>query len=363
MSDSPSRQRENQHAIRGRGAASNRDSRYSPLTIERDAGEAGGAPKTECLPERARTIIARNSSPDIPFIQSINPYRGCEHGCIYCYARPTHAYLDLSPGLDFETRLRVKYNAAEQLERELANPRYQTQTITLGANTDPYQPVEREHRITRALLEVLLAHRHPVSIITKSGLIERDIDLLAELASQGLASVAISVTTLDRELKRRLEPRATSGSVRLAAVRALSAAGVPVSVLCAPVIPTLNDAELEQIVAQSADAGATGAAYILLRLPGEVSILFQQWLELHYPDRAAHVMSLIRQCRGGADNDVRFGHRMRGQGPIADLIAQRFKLACKRHGLDQLRRHDLRTDLFRVPPRAGDQLGLFSADP
>jgi DNA repair photolyase len=318
---------------RGRGALSNRGSRYQPTRIEWDDGIEGATPVTECRPVDARSIISRNRSPDIPFSQSINPYQGCEHGCIYCYARPTHAYLDLSPGLDFETRLTYKRNAAEQLERELARPGYQCSTITLGANTDPYQPVEKEHRISRQILQVLQRHRHPVAIITKGALVTRDIDILAEMAADGLCSVAVSITTLDTGLKRLLEPRAASGRARLAAMEALAGAGIPVTLLFAPVIPALNDSELETVLASSREAGATAAAYILLRLPLEIRDLFFEWLHQHYPLRAGHVISLLRQSRGGADYDGRFGHRMRGTGAFADLLAQRFRVACKRLGL------------------------------
>ncbi len=356
----------NQRTLRkGRGALSNRDCRYQPTRVEWDDGISGPSPVTECRPVQARSIIARNSSPDIPFDQSINPYQGCEHGCVYCYARPTHAYHDLSPGVDFETRLTYKVNAADQLRRELARPGYRCSTITLGANTDPYQPVERQHRITRSLLEVLLRQRHPVSIITKGALVTRDIDLLAELASHGLCSVAVSITTLDAELKRRMEPRAASAAARFDAVAQLAAAGVPVSVMVAPVIPALNDGDLEEILQRSAAAGATNAGYILLRLPLEISELFQEWLQEHYPLKAAKVSSLLRQCRQGNDYDSRFGHRMRGTGPFAELLSQRFHLACKRLGLASGETRDLRKDLFRPPlPTRGDsrQGDLFTQD-
>lgn len=358
-----------QRSVRkGRGALSNLGSRYQPTRVEWDDGVTGPSPVTECRPVDARSIISRNSSPDIPFSQSINPYQGCEHGCIYCYARPTHAYLDLSPGVDFETRLTYKRNAAALLERELARPGYSCSTITLGANTDPYQPVEKEHRITRQLLEVLRRRRHPVAIITKGALVTRDIDILADMAADGLCSVAISITTLDADLKRLLEPRAASGGARLAAMAALAAAGVPVTLLFAPVIPALNDCEMETILARSKQAGATGAAYILLRLPLEVREMFFEWLQQHYPLRAQHVTSLLRQCRGGADYDARFGHRMRGTGTFADLLAQRFRLACRRLGLAPGEgTSDGRTDLFTPPaPARGaaadkntDQFELF----
>ncbi len=344
---------------RGRAARSNHESRYSATHSEWDIESEPESIVTECLPEQARSIIARNSSPDIPFDQSINPYRGCEHGCIYCYARPTHAWLDLSPGLDFETRLRHKVNAAEVLERELNNHRYQCSTIILGANTDPYQPIERQYRITRELLEVMRTYRHPVSIITKSTLIERDIDLLAELTADNLCHVAISVTTLDRSLKRAMEPRTASGEARLKTMAALTAAGIPTSLLYAPVIPALNDHEMETIVAAAADAGAEAAAYILLRLPLEIRDLFEEWLRSSFPDRADHVLSLVRQSRGGKDYDSRFGHRMRGTGQFADLLSQRFKLACRKLNLANREDRQLNTALFRPPGKLGNQLGLF----
>ena len=325
--------------LKGRAALGNPEGRFARQRRERvDDGwhdDHCDAPRVaqEVLPEQARTIIARNSSPDVPFSQSVNPYRGCEHGCIYCYARPGHAYLDLSPGLDFERRLRFKANAAEVLERELCSPRYVCEPITLGANTDPYQPVEAGLGITQRLLEVCERHAQPVSIITKSALVLRDTDILARMAARGLCHVMVSVTTLDDGLKRRLEPRTASGAARLRAVRALTEAGVPVGVLVAPVIPMINDAELEAILAASAAAGARKAAWILLRLPWEVRELFREWLQCHYPERAEHVMSLIRQSREGRENDPRFGSRMRGSGPYADLIARRFTVAARRCGL------------------------------
>lgn len=314
---------------------------------------------TECSAEVAKSIITRNRSPDIPFEQSLNPYRGCEHGCIYCYARPTHAWLDLSPGLDFETRLRYKQNAAEQLAKELSAPGYVCKPIVIGANTDPYQPVEKKHRVTRAVLEVLQAHRHPFFIITKSNLVLRDLDILTEMAAHRLCSVAVSVTTLNRQLKRAMEPRTPTGEERLRCVSALAEAGIPVSVMVAPVIPALNDMEIETILKQAAAAGAGAASYILLRLPLEISELFQEWLQQHYPQRAEHVMSLVRQCRGGRDNDPRFSHRMRGTGEFADLIEQRFKLACRRLRLNRRRHADVDCGLFQIPEHAGAQLSLF----
>ncbi|MAT93159.1 MAG: radical SAM protein [Halioglobus sp.] len=343
----------------GRGTADNPHNRFAPLAVQWDDGIEGPSPVTECRPLQARSIIARNHSPDVPFAQSINPYQGCEHGCIYCYARPTHAYLDLSPGLDFETRLGCKVNAAQLLVRELDRGAYRCAPLTLGANTDPYQPVEKEQRITRSVLEVLQRCDHPVTLITKGALVTRDSDILADMATRGLCSVAISITTLDDDLKRRLEPRAASAAARLAAMESLARAGVPVTLLFAPVIPGLNEQELESVVARAADAGAVDANYILLRLPLEVAGLFRQWLQQHYPLRAAHVMSVLRQSRGGADNDPRFGHRMRGSGPFADLIARRFELACRRSGLQQRHSTELRTDLFRPPSGSATQGELF----
>jgi DNA repair photolyase len=341
-----------QHGVhKGRGALSNPHSRFQLTNVQWDDGIEGPTPVTECRAVQARSIISRNTSPDIPFAQSINPYQGCEHGCIYCYARPTHAYLDLSPGVDFETRLTYKVNAAEQLEHELARPGYRCANITLGANTDPYQPVEKTLGITREVLQVLQRCRHPVSIITKGALVTRDIDILADLAADGLCSVAISVTTLDASLKRLMEPRAASHQARLAAMDSLAAAGVPATVLIAPVIPALNDCDMESILSQARSAGAQSAAYMMLRLPLEVRDLFFQWLYEHYPLRAERVISLLRQSRGGGDNDSRFGHRMRGTGTFADLLAQRFRLSCKRLGLNEREQIPCRTDLF-IPPEA-----------
>jgi len=350
---------------KGRGAVSNRAGRFA--RDKREAAADDWAEELDALPrlatavraEAAKSIISRNQSPDVPFEQSINPYRGCEHGCVYCYARPTHSYLDLSPGLDFETRLYFKQNAGELLEAELRKPGYVCKPITIGANTDPYQPIEREHRITRRLLQTMLEYRHPVSLITKGALIERDLDVLSDLAGQGLVSVHVSVTSLDPELKRTLEPRAASASARLRMIERLAAAGVPVGALIAPVIPALTDHELEAIVERVAAAGAKSAGYVLLRLPFEVAGLFVEWLEAHYPERARHVMSLVRQSRGGKDYDSTWGARMRGSGQFAELIENRFRLACRRYGLDRRREDALRTDGFRLLPREGDQMGLF----
>jgi DNA repair photolyase len=358
------RTRNSELSVRGRGAISNRDGRYESRTHE--AVDDGWGPadleppalRTCVTVDAARSIITRNQSPDVPFEQSINPYRGCEHGCIYCFARPTHAYLGLSPGLDFESRLFAKPDAARLLEAELRRPGYRCRVIAMGTNTDPYQPIERERRITRQILEVLRAFRHPVAIVTKSALIERDIDVLAPMAEQGLAEVCISVTTLDRTLARRLEPRAAAPERRLATLRALSTAGIPTSVMVAPVIPALNDSEIEAILGACAEAGVQGADYVLLRLPREVKGLFEEWLECHEPHKARRVMSLVREARGGKEYDARFGERMRGDGAYADMIARRFRLACRRLGLDRPR-CDLATSRFRVPPTAGDQLSLF----
>jgi DNA repair photolyase len=308
---------------------------------------------TEVRPEAARTVISRNDSPDIPFTQSINPYRGCEHGCVYCYARPSHAYVDLSPGIDFETRLFYKADAARLLRAELARPAYRPQPIMLGANTDPYQPVEKRLRVTRDILEALWQARHPVTIVTKGALALRDLDLLQDLARLNLVRVTVSLTTLDLELKRTLEPRAASPQARLRVIGALARAGVPVGVLTAPLIPAVNDAELESLLEAAAAAGATRAGYVLLRLPHEVKDLFRAWLEQHLPLRAAHVMSLVQQARGGRDNDPRFGHRMRGAGPWAAMLRARFELARKRLGLDGAREPDLNLSLFCRPQGSG----------
>jgi DNA repair photolyase len=348
-----------QTARKGRGALSNAPGRFSPTQVDWDDGVEAPLARTECRPVRASSIISRNTSPDIPFYQSINPYQGCEHGCSYCYARPSHAYLDLSPGIDFETRLSYKVNAAELLEKELSSPRYQCRNITLGANTDPYQPIEKKYRITRDILRVLQKYRHPFSVITKGALITRDLDILSEMASDKLCSVAISVTTLDSSLKRTLEPRAASGGARLAAMEALAGASVPVTLLFAPVIPALNDSEMETILERSCNAGASSAAYMLLRLPLEIRQLFFEWLHQHQPGRAEHVISLIRQSRGGANYDSRFGYRMSGTGPFAEILKQRFSLSCKKLGLNMGEAPASRVDLFRVPAAPGQQFSLF----
>jgi len=307
----------------------------------------------------ARTIISRNDSPDVPFTQSINPYQGCEHGCIYCYARPSHAYLDLSPGLDFETKLFAKPNAASLLRAELAKPGYRCDPIALGANTDPYQPIEREWKITRSVIEVLAECEHPLTITTKGVLIERDLDLLAPMAEKGLVRVFVSVALLDKELARKLDPRAPAPHRRLRIIKALSDAGIPTGVNVAPVIPQLTDRDLERILEAAAQAGARHANWIMLRLPLELAPLFREWLDAHYPLRAAHVMSIVRQIRGGKDNDSQFGVRMEGRGEFANLIDKRFALACNRLGLNIERDPALDTSRFRPPPANERQLALF----
>jgi DNA repair photolyase len=348
---------------RGRGARSNRPSRYdSEVRSGFDDGweslSSLGEFRTEVMEEQAKSIIATNDSPDISFEQSINPYRGCEHGCIYCYARPTHCWLGHSAGLDFETRLYAKVNAAEQLERELARPRYVPKVIALGAVTDPYQPIERRLRITRSILEVLEQTGHPVGIVTKSAGVTRDIDILSRMAERGLVKVAISVTTLDPALARSMEPRAATPSRRLEAVRQLSCAGVPTTAMVAPIIPALNDSEIERILEAARDAGAGEAGYVLLRLPLELKDLFREWLETDFPDRAARVINLLKSMHGGRDYVAAFGHRQRGSGPYAEQIGTRFRLAIKRLGLNQ-RSNRLRCDLFRQPTPKGGQMTLL----
>ncbi len=348
---------------RGRGSRSNEAGRFEPLS--REAADDGWgsletleAFRTEVRIEPARTIITTNNSPDISFDQSINPYRGCEHGCSYCYARPTHAYLGLSPGLDFETKLSAKTNAAELLEAELANPRYVVKTIALGTNTDPYQPIERQYRITRSVLEVLERTRHPVGIVTKSALVMRDIDILARMAAEGLAKVAISLTTLDPTIARKMEPRAAAPERRLEAIRALTAAGIPTAVMVAPIVPAINDSEIERILAAAREAGATEAGYVLLRLPLEIKDLFREWLATEFPDRAKRVITLMRSMRGGKDYDARWFARQKGTGPYAQSIAQRFRLALRLNGLNE-RRQPIRTDRFVRPARQGEQMALL----
>jgi DNA repair photolyase len=348
---------------RGRGAESNRSGRFeTELRSEFDDGW-GILGELEALvtsvhEERAKSIVTTNQSPDISFNQSINPYRGCEHGCVYCYARPTHAFVGLSAGLDFETKLFAKVNATDLLERELANPKYQPKTIALGTNTDPYQPIERQYRITRRVLEVLDRANHPVGIVTKSALVLRDIDILSSMARRGLAKVALSVTTLDRRLARAMEPRASTPAKRLEALERLSAAGIPTAVMVAPIIPALNDPEIEKVLTRAHAAGAREAGYVVLRLPLEISDLFQEWLEENAPDRAKRVMSLVRSMRGGKDYDAEWGKRMRGQGPYAWQIGRRFQLTARRLGLNG-ENFRLRTDLFEHPVRPGQQMSLL----
>ncbi|WP_159946823.1 PA0069 family radical SAM protein [Rhizobium sp. 18065] len=348
---------------RGRGATLNPGGRFEPT--ERVAFDDGWQSledmppfKTEVQVEKPRTIITRNESPDIPFDRSINPYRGCEHGCIYCFARPTHSYMGLSAGLDFEARLFAKPDAPKLLERELSKPGYKPRPIAIGTNTDPYQPIEREWRIMRQILEVLDKANHPVVIVTKSALVMRDVDILKSMAERGLAKVGISVTTLDRKLARLMEPRAATPARRLETIKGLSEAGIPVAVMLGPVIPALNDHEIERILDSGKAAGATEASYVLLRLPLEVSPLFRDWLLQHYPDRYRHVMSLVRSMRDGKDYDAEFGKRMKGAGPYAWQISRRFEMATKRLGLTRRSLH-LREDLFLSPNSHGVQLSLL----
>jgi DNA repair photolyase len=351
---------------KGRGAVTNPAGRFEGSRLEA-ADDGWGSleelprhPATVLSADRPKRAITRNDSPDVPFEQSVNPYQGCEHGCIYCFARPSHSYWNLGPGLDFETRIFHKPGLAQLLERELRAPGYVCKPINLGANTDPYQPAEREHRTTRQLLEVLLAHRHPVTIVTKGALVLRDADLLGELARLRLVTVFVSLTTLDDVLKRTLEPRAASPAARLRAIRQLTEAGVPVGVLLAPMIPALNDHELERLLEAAAENGAGRAAFMLLRLPHELGTLFEQWLREHYPARADRVLNLLREARGGRLNDPRFGHRMRGAGPYAELVAARFRAACRRHGVNDRREEALETRLFIADPGAPAQGELFS---
>lgn len=348
---------------KGRAALSNdvgRFERYAREGIDDgwDIIEESQTIRTEISLEKPRSVITRNTSPDLPFDRSINPYRGCEHGCIYCFARPTHAYLGLSPGLDFETKLVARPEAPDVLERELRSKSYRPDVIAMGTNTDPYQPIEREHRIMRRILEVLLKYRHPVGIVTKGSLIERDADVLGEMGNLGLVHVGVSVTTLDRDVARKMEPRVPSPERRLATIRRLTDAGCPVHVMVSPVVPALTDHELEAILERAAEAGAVAASWIMLRLPGEVSPLFREWVYEHFPDRAKRVMGRVRELHGGRDYDPEWSKRMTGEGAFADLVAHRFAIATRRLGLDrELPR--LRTDMFRLPPMVGDQLSLF----
>jgi DNA repair photolyase len=351
-----------QERRRGRGAGINPTGRFEAETrhVYDDGWETiEDLPpfKTEVQIEKPRTIITRNDSPDISFDRSINPYRGCEHGCVYCFARPTHTYMGLSAGLDFEAKLFAKPDAAKMLDKELSKPGYTAKTIAIGTNTDPYQPVEKKWRIMRDILQVLEAHQHPVGIVTKSALVMRDRDILARMAEKGLAKVALSITTLDGKLARTMEPRASTPTRRLQALRSLSDAGIPVSVMVAPVIPGLNDHEVERILDSAHAMGALEAGYVLLRLPLEVSPIFKDWLLRNYPDRYRHVLSLVRSMRGGKDYDAEWGKRMRGEGPYAWQIGRRFEIAAKRLGINVNKRR-LRTDLFAATP-GSEQLSLF----
>ena len=347
----------------GRGAQTNRSGRYEPIAYEpQDDGWESLAElealTTEVQEVPARRILARNDSPDIGFDRSINPYRGCEHGCIYCFARPTHAFLGLSPGLDFETKLFAKTDAAQALERELAEPGYEVSTIAIGTNTDPYQPIERRYRIMRRILEVLSATNHPVGIVTKSALVLRDLDILTSMAKRGLVKVALSVTTLDRRLARAMEPRASTPDKRIETLQRLVDAGVPASVMVAPVIPGLTDMEMERILECASTVGIKNAGYVLLRLPLEIGDLFTEWLQANCPDRAKRVLSLMRSMRGGKLYDAKWGKRMVGDGPYAWMIGRRFEMAAERLGMNESS-VELRTDLFTPPSRPGQQLTLL----
>ncbi|MBS0273060.1 MAG: PA0069 family radical SAM protein [Proteobacteria bacterium] len=350
--------------LRGRGAVSNAAGRFEKeqrvLVDDGWTNDDGEEPslKTEILRDSARTIITRNNSPDISFSQSINPYKGCEHGCIYCFARPTHAYLGFSPGADFESKIFTKPNAAELLRKELSAKNYVPKVLAIGTNTDPYQPIETKLRIMRSILEVLWEYKHPVGIVTKNAGILRDIDILAPMAEAGLAKVALSVTTLDRKLARTMEPRASTPPKRIEAIKTLASVGIPTAVMFAPIIPALNDDEMESVLAAAKDAGARSAGYVLLRLPLEIKDLFREWLEANEPGRAKHVMSLIRSMRGGKDYDAQWNTRMRGTGPYADMIAKRFRIAVKRLGLNADHR-PLDTSQFKRPIQAGQQLELL----
>jgi DNA repair photolyase len=352
-----------------RGARSFMQGRFE--TVAREQFDDGWAPEekderplqTQVTIERARSIVSHNDSPDVGFDSSINPYRGCEHGCIYCYARPSHSYLELSPGLDFETKLFAKTNAAELLRAELAKPGYKPTCIAIGANTDCYQPIERKYRITRQILEVLAECNHPCSIVTKSALVERDLDLLGPMGEKNLVRVFVSIGTLDRELARKLEPRAASPQRRLDILKALKSHGVPCGVMVAALIPALNDKTMEHVLEAASAAGAAEAAYVIMRLPNELKDLFKEWLAAHYPDRAEHVISIVHQMRGGKDNDPRFGTRMSGVGNFADLIAKRFEIACRKYKLNEhgagRRRADLDCSIFKPPSKNPGQFTLF----
>lgn len=353
--------------MKTRATSLNPNNRFQPIVTDRDCDDGWyqdpadetcpDSLATEVTEEQVRSIISRNRSPDVPFDQSINPYRGCEHACIYCFARPTHAYWDMSPGLDFETRLIAKPNAADQLRRELDKPGYRVSPIALGINTDAYQPIEKQREITRDILRVLAEYRHPVSIITKGALILRDLDLLSELAGQGLCTVSVSLTTLDNTLKRQMEPRTAAPATRLKIIRELTAAGVPAGIIIGPVIPFINDHEIEAILEAAAEAGAQRASWIMLRLPLELDELFQDWLGRHFPQRAGHVIARIRDLRGGKSYDARWGERMTGTGPYAELVRQRFNRKARSLGLGRKEAEPLRSDLFRRP--GGEQMHLF----
>ncbi|SJN56104.1 Radical SAM superfamily protein [Vibrio ruber DSM 16370] len=346
--------------FQGRGTMSAIPGRFEVHIIETENDfHPVSSPETEIRYEYAKTLITSNQSPDIPFRLSVNPYRGCEHGCIYCFARPTHAYLDLSPGIDFETRLTAKINAAEIFEKELRHPNYQCQPIALGINTDAYQPIEKELKITRSLLNIAYAYRQPVSLITKSSLILRDIDLLQLMASEHLVHVGVSLTTLDNDLSRRLEPRAVPGSVRLKMIRALSEKNIPVTVMIAPVIPFINDHEMETLVQASVEAGAERVGYVMLRLPHEVAPLFEDWLHTYFPLRAERVLSHLRSMHGGQLYQGEFGKRMTGTGVYADFIRQRFHLARRKMSVEERKSEQLDCSRFQVPPQCGDQMALF----
>ena len=351
-------------ALKGRGAASNPEGRFESIRHHaEDDGwqhamldETLPRPRTEVTEERARSVISHNDSPDIHFSQALNPYRGCEHGCIYCYARPSHSYLNLSPGLDFETRLRAKSNLAEVLRLELAKPSYKISAINIGSNTDPYQPVERRWRLTRAALEVLAECHHPCTIVTKNALVERDIDIFASMARENLVQVFVSINSLDNHLAAKLEPRASAPHRRIKAIAALTEAGVPAGVLVAPIIPALNDRDMEAVLEQAAAAGARRAGYTTVRLPYELKALFREWLALHFPQRAEHVMSLIQQMHGGKDYKSDFATRMRGEGVFAQMIKKRFDVACRKHGFNQA--YEVKLDVSRfVPPREASPQG------
>lgn len=354
-------------AFKGRGAASNPEGRFE--TIRHQAEDDGWQhamldeehprPRTEVTEECARSVITRNDSPDLAFDQAMNPYRGCEHGCIYCFARPSHSYLNLSPGLDFETKLRAKSNLAEVLRADLSKPSYVVCPINIGSNTDPYQPIEKRWRLTRAALEVLAECHHPCTIVTKNALVERDLDILAPMAREHLVQVFVSVNSLDNHLAAKLEPRASAPHRRIKAIRALAEAGVPVGVLVAPIIPALNDRDMEAVLEQAVEAGASCAGYTTLRLPYELKALFREWLALHMPERAAHVMSLVQQMNKGRDYDSDFATRMRGEGVFADLLRRRFDIACRRHGFGRARELRLDTARFVPPHKLSPQGELF----